>query len=371
MSAEPSVMNALEALHNNYLIGHWRNHPIEFIFEFLIFSVVVGLIAGYRGAKAIDTLQYYAEQEEKARSRAYERLWNTPHWWVLAMLVDQWLRGLIPGDGMWTRDNARSLRQKDKSALQQLVRMGIFPLYIQDGHGPRTVVEREGKIDQWGRVTPYVYKQSSQRAVFEFVVPRARGWMIEDENVMSADEHRRRKDDEPFMAFVQMLVQSKRIRRAARWRTTASAVLCVNLKDLPKKQRERRQQFPKARMPFPLRPVNMVTKFPPDPELPTEIGNTSWFRYLLPFKRDRILCGGYLAWKMEKILHWLRYGKLLTEIRLPIVRIEAPEDDEVELDKEVLLIAQNLDLDQEGWDETLAKLDLRRAYFEEDIEPLE
>ncbi|KAK3214518.1 hypothetical protein GRF29_19g449513 [Pseudopithomyces chartarum] len=56
---------------------------------------------------------------------------------------------------------------------------------------------------------------------------------------------------------------------------------------------------------------------------------------------------------------------------LPIVRIEAPDDDDIELDKEVLLIAQNFRLDKEGWDEEVAQGYLADAYRENGIEPPE
>ena len=227
--------------------------------------------------------------------------------------------------------------------------MGIFPLYIQDGGGPTTAMLREGKVTAWGWVRCPLWKQSKRRAVFEFVVPRGRGWSVEGEEGMGMEERARRREDAGYLDLVRILVKSRRLRRAVRWRAAATGVVPVRGEDA-------------------VEDLLVRSKFAPDPQVPIEVGATSWFRILLLFKFDRVLRRGWVQKMMLSVQNWLDQGFLLSAIQLPIVRIEAPDDDEIELDKEVLLIAQTLGLDKGQWDEQLAQDDLEEEYFENNLE---
>jgi hypothetical protein len=109
--------------------------PTPLFWALFVLSAPLVLYAAWLVTHSRTFTAYFESRTNAARARhTYPRLWNTRDHWVLSSLVSVWLRGRIPGDGMWKRDNARSLRAKeDKSALQKLVRMGIYPLFIQDG----------------------------------------------------------------------------------------------------------------------------------------------------------------------------------------------------------------------------------------------
>lgn len=332
--------------------------PAGILYHLLVASVVVGFFVSFWWTRHLDTAEWWRERRLETRRAEQVWLWNTPYWWVLSLVVDQWLRGLLVGDGMWTPKNAQSLRdKKDKSAMRQLVRMGIFPLFIEDGGGPTTATVREGSVNRWGwPIVLSIFKQSKKRAVFEFVVPRARGWAIPDEEVKDRAERQRRIRDEAYITFVQMLQSGRRIRRATRWRVSATCKTTV--RGLDARGRETRrieniERWSDARF-----------------RVPSERGATSRFKLLLPFKMDRNLCTGYLHGRLLEILNYLVHGTLLTRKRLPVVRIEAPDDDEIELDKEILLIGKELGLDV-GWDEDLARHDLRQAYEDNEMTLLE
>lgn len=370
----PSYANMLPLV-QSYLPD--LSDPISLFWALAVLSTLVVLSIAYTQATHLDRLSYWAFRERETQEEQYQKLWATRSWWILSLLCDQWFRGLIPGDGMWTAENAASLRAKrDKSALRALVRMGIYPLFIQDGGGPTTTLEREGHVSPWGWITWPRWKQSKTRAVFEFVVPRGRGWMIEDEAPMSEEERERRDEDRAYLTFMDTLVWSWRLRRATRWRTAATSTILLTMEDLPPKEQEellKRSNAPQE--PFLLRQERTYTsKFAPDPKVPTEIGSTSRVKWFLPFKLDRILRGGWISRLMRDIANWLRWGFLLNNaVKLPIVRIEAPDDDVIELDKEILLIAQNLHLGDE-WDgdsEAQARFDLQDAYIKLKLEPVE
>ncbi|KAK7185760.1 hypothetical protein PSPO01_08010 [Paraphaeosphaeria sporulosa] len=299
------------------------------------------------------TFTAYLEARTKHASarQTFPSLWNTRDHWVLSSLISLWLRDCIPGDGMWRGRNARSLRDKeDKSALQKLVRMGIFPLFIQDG-GLRTTEVRKGGLGPWGWWTCRLWKQSKKCGVFEFVVPRARGWMIQEEAVTDAKEKARRRMDDNYIQFVYHLCRSKNLRRAARWRVAVSGQEWVGGED---------------------RPLELTvhwSKAEPDRSVPWEMGATSCIRAFLPFKGDRILRKGARIDRLwGTVADWLMGTRLLTTIHVPVVRIEAPDSQYIELDKEILLIAQESGLD-EDWDETLANFELRKAYRRAELDP--
>ena len=142
------------------------------------------------------------------------------------------------------------------------------------------------------------------------------------------------------------------LRRAGRWRTAATGIVHVRARDVMDDRWE-------------------TSKFGPDPEVPVEVGATSWVKGVLPFKLDRIMRGGWVRSMMKSVQNWLQCGFLLSAIQLPIVRIEAPNDDDIELDKEVLLIAQTFGLHKGGWNEELAQKHLVEAYRDNGIEPPE
>lgn len=330
----------------------------ETFFPLLIFSALAILYLAYNHTKDKVRLMYFRARRQAAlASGRHKSLWNTDRHWVLSLLIDQWLSGLLPGDGIWKRVNAHSLRmKKDKSALQKLIRMGIYPLFIQDG-GMGTSEERKGVLSPWGWWSWPLYKQSKRRAVFEFVVPRARGWMIEDAMIDSEEEKERRRTDKQYLQFVTLLCESKRLRQAARWRVAASGMAWG--------REEGMDDQGDAAL------IKLVgrSKFSPDARVPREIGATSRFEVLLPFKPDRVLDRGVRHTEdMHDVKNWVTDGQLLTTVHVPIVRIEAPDSEYIELDKEVLLIAQNLGLDEE-WDEPIANFALRKAYRKVDLDP--
>lgn len=318
----------------------------------LVLSVPLVLYAAARVTQSRTFTAYFEGRANDARARqTFPSLWNTRKHWVLSSLISLWLRDGIPGDGMWKSDNARSLRDKeDKSALQKLVRMGMYPLFIQDG-GLRTIEEEKGGLGPWGGWSCSLWKQSKKRAVFEIAVPRARGWEIEEEAITSAKEKERRRRDDKYIRFVFHLSQSKKLRRAARWRVTVSA------------QRRVRGQNGALRL------TAISSKARSDDGVLWETGAKSWIRALLPFKGDRVLrIGARIDAMWGTVANWLVGTRLLTDIHVPVVRIEAPDMQYVELDKEVLLIAQESGLDTD-WDETLANFELRKAYRRAELDP--
>ncbi|KAL5434721.1 hypothetical protein PMIN06_011298 [Paraphaeosphaeria minitans] len=320
----------------------------------LVLSVPLVLYAAWLVTRSRTFTAYLEARTRDARARqTFPSLWNTRDHWVLSSLMSLWLRDCIPGDGPWRGRNARSLRDKqDKAALQKLVRMGIYPLFIQDG-GLRTTEVRKGGLGPWGGWTCRLWKQSKKRAVFEFAVPRARGWIVQDEAVMDAKEKARRKTDDDYIQFVYHLCHSKNLRRAARWRVAVSGQEWVRGQDrlLGLTQRQ--------------------SKAEPDHSVPWEMGATSSIRAFLPFKGDRILRVGVKIDRIWGIVaNWLVDTRLLTTIHVPVVRIEAPDSQYIELDKEILLIAQESGLDTD-WDETLANFELRKAYRRAELDPVE
>jgi hypothetical protein len=103
--------------------------------------------------------------------------------------------------------------------------------------------------------------------------------------------------------------------------------------------------------------------------VPWEIGALSRVRACLPFKVDRILRRGVRTQgRWADVTNWLNGTRLLTSIHVPVVRIEAPDSQYIELDKEILLIAQESRLDTD-WDETVANLELRKAFRRVDLDP--
>lgn len=340
-SIPPSISTPLSNIPPSILL------PLAFLLPLLL------LTATHHSLRTTHLRSHLSHRLTTATATQFIPLWNTKSWVVLSLLCDQWLRGLIPGDGMWTPRNAAALRAKeDTSALRKLVRMGIYPLYVQDGGGPFTAREKGGGVSAWGRVTLPVWRQSKRRAVFEFVVPRGRGWNEEDVAGLGREEQTRRREDAKYLLLMRTLVRSMALRRAGRWRTAATGIVHVRARDLMDDRWE-------------------TSKMGPDPEVPVEVGATSCFKGFLPFKLDRILRGGWVKSMMGSVRNWLQYGFLLSAVQLPIVRIEAPDDDDIELDKEVLLIAQNFRLDKEGWDEEVAQGYLADAYRENGIEPPE
>lgn len=252
---------------------------------------------------------------------------------------------------MWTAANARSLREKeDKSALQRLVRIGIYPLYIQDG-GLWTTEEKKAGLSPWGWPTWPLWKQSKKRAVFEFAVPRARGWDLEGESVTNPKEIARRKIDEDYIDFVYDLCQSKKLRRAARWRVAVSGQEWVD------------DRYETCTLP------EFQSKAKPDTKVPWEMGATSCIRAVLPFKKDRALrLGAEIGRRWGALTDWLVGSKLVSKVHVPVVRIEAPDSQDIELDKEVLLLAHRIGLGAD-WDETLANFELRLAYRRAELDP--
>ncbi|KAF2438235.1 hypothetical protein P171DRAFT_449437 [Karstenula rhodostoma CBS 690.94] len=337
------------------LWNHWhttlaRTTPL--LWAVLVLSVPIVLYAAWLVTHSRTFTAYFSARTNDARARqTFPSLWNTRDHWVLSSLISLWLHGRIPGDGIWTADNARSLRDKeDKSALQQLVRMGIYPLFIQDG-GLRTTEEKKGGLGPWGRWTLRVWKQSKKRAVFEFAVPRARGWAIGEEAVENAQERERRRLDAKYIQFVSHLCLNKNLRRAARWRVAASGERLMDGQDGA------------------LRLATFGSKARPDVRVPWEMGATSRIRAFLPFKSDRNLrTGAKIDWAWANLANWLVGTRLLMGIHVPVVRIEAPDSQYIELDKEVLLIAQQSALDSD-WDETFANFELRKAYRRAELNP--
>ncbi|KAL1610628.1 hypothetical protein SLS60_002298 [Paraconiothyrium brasiliense] len=330
----------------------------ELFWAAFVLSAVIVLYAAYLATKTRVFGVYFERRYEDALARQmHPRLWNTRHHWVLSSLISLWLRDRIPGDGPWKRANAASFRAKeDKSALHHLVRMGIYPLYIQDG-GFATVQHKKGGLGPWGGWSWGLYKQSKKRAVFEFAVPRARGWMVDEKDVDDEEERVRRRVDKKYFDFVSLLVNGTRLRRAARWRVAVSGQRWTEPRD---------ESEPKR-----LVQRNFVSKVRPDTRVPSEAGAVSRFKSLLPFKPDRVLrkeMAIKAGW--EKVENWVERCKLLTSIHVPVVRIEAPDSEMIELDKEVLLIAREANLGGE-WDETVANYELRKAYRRVDQDPFD
>ncbi|KAJ4349561.1 uncharacterized protein N0V89_008177 [Didymosphaeria variabile] len=330
----------------------------ELFWASFVLSAVIVLYVAYIATKSRLFSAYFKHRYDDALARhMYPRLWDTSHHWVLSSLISLWLRDRIPGDGPWKRNNAASLRAKaDKSALQGLVRMGIYPLFIQDG-GFGTVEEKKGGLGPWGGWSWGLYKQSKRRAVFEFVVPRARGWMLDEEEVTDPAEQERRRVDEKYFDFVSLLCNGTRLRRAGRWRVAVSGQTW----SLPQKVGDPKRLVQR----------NFTSKFGPDHSVPSEAGAMSRFKALLPFKADQILREEVeikAGW--ENVENWVERCRLLTSIHVPVVRIEAPDSEKIELDKEVLLIAREANLDRE-WDEAVAVFELRKAYREVDQDPFD
>jgi hypothetical protein len=330
-------------------------NPTPLFWALFVLSAPVALYAAWLVTHSRTFTAYFRARTDAARVRyTYPRLWNTRDHWVLSSLVSVWLRDCIPGDGMWKRDNARSLRAKqDKSAMQKLVRMGVYPLFIQDG-GLHTTAEQEGGLSPWGWPTWPLWKQSKKRAVFEFVVPRARGWTLEDKDIEDEQERQRRKMDDKYIRFVLHLCNSKKLRRAARWRVAVSGETWVENPNTGEQE---------------LTLGTLRSKVGPDQRVPWEIGALSRVRACLPFKVDRILRRGVRTQgRWADVTNWLNGTRLLTSIHVPVVRIEAPDSQYIELDKEILLIAQESRLDTD-WDETVANLELRKAFRRVDLDP--
>ncbi|KAJ4298979.1 hypothetical protein N0V90_004223 [Kalmusia sp. IMI 367209] len=316
---------------------------IEVIYLLLVLSAIVGWRVAYHKSRLRDLARHFEREEEATWIHRYQGLWRTQRWWVLSAVIDRWLRGVIPGDGMWMPDKAESLRRKeDKRALRELVRMGIFPLFIQDG-GFGTRQEKGWRWGSLGWPEWGTYVQSKRRGVFEFLVPGARGWNIDEADVGNEDEKERRKVDERYFDFILSLVRNKYIRRETRWRVIITQ---------PGEQ-------------------VYLSDEPPDARVPYEVGAKSRFQMALPFMSDKILRPGE-GLRHSPLSSYVDYESAywITRLPWPHVRIEAADSEPCELDKDILVIAEGFKLGR-GWNEVMAQKDLRREFREHGIDPFE
>lgn len=299
----------------------------------------------------LERKEYFKSRVSSAEIEAQRPLWNQDSWWPLAVYINQWLDGRIPGDGFWNAENAKSLREHgDKETLKALVRHGIVPLYIQEAHGWKEIQEQEVVLDRWTLLPKQmpVWKRShTSRAVFEFAIPRARGWALPEESIDDIDERRRRLDDERYIAFLQKLVTGKYVRRATRWRIVATGwAWTAATADEPAKVRE-------------CKVVNKNVK--PETDYPYEEGAMSWYKAYLPFKKLRTILEARGTNNLDIYRH-LKFCEILRVPGIPVMRIEAADGVPGQhLDKEILFMANRMNLDH-GWNEEVCRNLLRENY---------
>ncbi|PVI00828.1 hypothetical protein DM02DRAFT_655073 [Periconia macrospinosa] len=274
-------------------ISRFQNHPY---LSLLYFAVL-----GYAFFKTRQQ-RLHASAEAAAKKQAdkkwFERVWHSPRWIVLAGLCELFIHKVLPF-GFWGDAQGRSLQDwPNKEYLRKLLRMGIIPLYIQDGG-------LDTKQDQGE------YVQSKKRACFAFLVPMGYGYTTPD----TVEPERR-----PFVEFIRRLRDNRGYRVAISMENHAG---------------------------------ENCSSPAPDPSQPLEVGARHWFELLLPFLPDSVLqrARGTKADRLDQLATRTYPGLIdYPNRQSPIVRVEGSlYKQQQALDFWVYTIAQEVGL-EEIWD---------------------
>ncbi|KAF2638635.1 hypothetical protein P280DRAFT_75882 [Massarina eburnea CBS 473.64] len=240
-------------------------------------------------------------------------LWQTDEWKVLHGLFDVFLTGSLPISPLNERCETSLRSWPEKRYLRRLVHMGILPLFIQNGG---TSTRLDGPTEgYWGTR----WLQGKKRACFEFVVPMAEGYSLTHMEKSALPNFRERR---PWQMFVENLLDNKHGFR-----------VCVS------------NEYGNA--------LGDVSNPAPDHSQPLEIGATSCFEPLLPFKKDEVLQYGK-GDVGRKFAYYVGEGKdapgLLVAKRNPVVRVECPHFEKKKLDTWVYGMAVQAGV-QQVWEE--------------------
>jgi len=242
--------------------------------------------------------------------RIWRQVWRTDCWATLYGLIG------LANDNKWTDNNPfwgyprvyPVWQAHNRPWCKRLLALGIIPLFVQDGGMSTYRVPLTGW--RWSRYFPFFkwprYAQGKKRAYMEFLVP------YPDEGRMAE--------------FLDELWDNRQVREE---------MVC-----------EQKTFGVVARYGPPDNGRIEVSRLNPPlgAHIPLEVGASSWFEPLLPFKWDRALKKGF-GNDVSSFSHYVRDGDLL---RVPllkyvphvVVRLEAKHFGPQELDHFVFAIAQ-------------------------------
>jgi hypothetical protein len=187
------------------------------------------------------------KEEEDECETGFRVAWQqVAHHPALMGLVEQYIYGTIPW-GPWDASFIQNNWSK-KGYLKRLIRGGVIPIDIREG-GVQIYQKSKLKWNGW-KVEPPVYVQSKSRAYFEFVIVLPLG---QPENpLLPLDEARR--------SFIDNLLSQDK------YAVTVSVYGARGI-------HQRTYDTPQL----------------PPSSAPLEVGGDSWFKFLLPFTKDRVL----------------------------------------------------------------------------------
>ncbi|KAF2657750.1 hypothetical protein K491DRAFT_776967 [Lophiostoma macrostomum CBS 122681] len=253
----------------------WGDEPDFYKIWYLVVAafLVIYFLWAYRR-------QIQLEEEtdiEETKEAAYRRSWKSDRWPSIIGLVEAYFMGKIS----WAPWNGDSIRERwaDKRPMKRFWRAGIIPLHIQPG-GCGTYKKTDWKWWKWSFEFPK-WMQSKQRAHFVFIIPHYDGLRKKT----SHPEHDAARQD--FLYY--LLAQYEYPVSVSYWNG----------------------------MHEPLGQASSETQSGPA-DYPLECGAQSRFKYLLPFKRDRVLAKG-LGEEIPQLDHYI----LDSYTQLPLVSRQA------------------------------------------------
>ena len=264
----------------------------------LLICAVVAVYA-YKRTHVLNELKAQAKTEE----RKVATLWREAgEYELLFGLWDKFIIGELPYSCLDGKCEQSLRGRTEKRYLRRLLLMGFLPLYVQDG-GVDTQLETPIKEFDDGAWYRTKWKQGKKRACFDFLMPFAP--LIgssEDEHVATA----------PWREFVKALLLNEH-----GWRVSVT-----NWGMGPYGDRV------------------TVSDLPPHNGQPMEVGATSWFEPLLPFKRDRTLepATGSMDRSVQDYCGTKEVPGLIRTAHdgfSPIVHVEVPHYDRRKLDEMV------------------------------------
>ena len=284
LSADRNPPNPLSAYLHTLPKVNIMDWLIELFYIFLLCTVPLAFLTAHRRRKAL----LAHKRSERLRAVTLADLWLTPSWMVFFGLCDLYMLGVLP-TGPWKARAHASLKAWDeKRYLRRLVHMGIVPLAIQEG-GVATRQERPLEVvEKWPYVNLPRYVQSKRRAYFEFLVPMAKGYS------QPKDQWRDPRTT-PFKILVNSLLRNRH----------GYLVTISNTRgDIPVQHSPAVAYFRRIR----------------------ELGASSWLRFLLSLKSDRVLQPARGPNELD-VSDFIRPGvsPLLDMHGCPLVRIEAPD----------------------------------------------
>jgi hypothetical protein len=208
-------------------------------------------------------IQLEEEQDiQLTKDAAYKRAWKCDRWPSIVGLVEAYLMGKIS----WAPWDGESIRARwpDKKPMKRFWRAGIIPLQIQPG-GCGTYMKEGWKLWKWSFEFPR-WVQSKQRASFVFIVPHYNGL-----KTSTHPEHDTARDK-----FTDLLLEQHEY--------PVSMSFYQGMHELVGHA--------------------MTDAMPGPEEYPLECGAESRFKYLLPFKKDRVLAKG-LGKKTPHLDHYI------------------------------------------------------------------